>query len=184
MGLFEINFDWAASKNDQVINIIKKCSDIIVDINIADLEKDRKNATDYEITIPGASIGCRLRRDDKTEQYPYGYYFTNYGDFTIRSIVASGAKTEYTKIKEGNPRWYLYGWVDKNTIDRWIWIDMDIFRNPEIYDYPDIVNQYNRDGRSAFNSWAVIRLMHQSPVCVMRISDVVREYHNKYIIGV
>ena len=58
MGLFETNFDWAASKNDQVINIIKKCSDIIVDINIADLEKDMKNATEYEITIPGASIGC------------------------------------------------------------------------------------------------------------------------------
>ncbi|MEO0359425.1 MAG: hypothetical protein AAF386_14305 [Pseudomonadota bacterium] len=67
-------------------------------------------------------IAVRIRRWGYADRFP--------NQFTIRSRVASGAKTELAKIVEGSADWMFYGHAsqDGQTIERWHLIDLRAFR--------------------------------------------------------
>ena len=94
---------------------------VLVDIKKITIRKsseseDRTQATDGVLQTDRGDIGMRFRRE------------TDFRDFTLRLSRPEGIKTEVEKVREGWPRWYLYGWTDRETIREWVFIDMDTFR--------------------------------------------------------
>ena len=69
---------------------------------------DKQQGTDFLVfSIAPIKVGLRLR----TYRYYQNPEYRN--QFTIRFKLASGAKTEYQKIKEGLVQYILYGFVDE-----------------------------------------------------------------------
>lgn len=98
----------------------------------------------YDLTLTKESAyrtGVRIRRNGFFEKYP--------GEFTIRKEKASGRKTEFEKISEGNGDYYFYGQVneDGSALDRWMVLDLDVFRR-------GLIEMCDEEKRSAF------RLVH------------------------
>lgn len=91
-----------------------------ISFRVGTLEEDMKHATDMvlEITSLDMTIAVRLRRSEKCK----------WRDFTIRSKVPSGYKTEIDKLREGFARWYFYGWVNQSSIQQYAIIDLDKLR--------------------------------------------------------
>ena len=87
------------------------------------LEVDTKQAADL-IVLRGRdmTIACRIRRHGYADRYPW--------DITIRSRRDSGARTELEKIVEGWADWMFYGHasLDPGALDRWVLIDLSIWR--------------------------------------------------------
>jgi hypothetical protein len=109
---------WEESYHGQVLSILGVLTPHLAEIRVASLEKDRANATDFEVTLSGGTIAVRLRR--------WGCKFR---DLTIRAQRDSGAKTELAKIKEGYAYRYFYGWEDQNRkIAEWILVNLDKVR--------------------------------------------------------
>jgi hypothetical protein len=67
-------------------------------------------------------IAARVRRNEYANKFPW--------QFTIRSRVASGAKTEFAKIVEGWGDWLFYGFAydGDGGIQRWMLVDLHALR--------------------------------------------------------
>jgi hypothetical protein len=131
---------WADMHISEIRNVIRKVAGKIVSIEIASSQEDTKNATDYNILVEFGSIGCRIRRPGVWPQYH---------DITIRKSRRSGARTELDKIKDGNPKWYLYGWDSSDkSLHAWVFFDVDILRSSGLLDGNNVIS--NRDGGSNF----------------------------------
>lgn len=156
--------EWADKYTPQIRRIVKSLAGMIINIRIATDEEDVKIATDYQIiTLDGTSIGCRLRKGIN--------FFYDYNDITFRETRPSGVLTELDKIKAGNPKWYLYGWVDTNDkISHWVFIDMDKLRHSGLLENPDD-RRSNRDRSSTFIGIRVTSLNKRK--CLKRVSKPV-----------
>lgn len=90
----------------------------------APLDVDRQEATDL-VVMRGRSmmIAARVRRPGYVDKYP--------NDFTIRSEIDNGAKTELSKMTDGFGDWMFYGHAAKDGgegIDRWMIVDLRAWR--------------------------------------------------------
>lgn len=89
----------------------------------ATVEMDQQQATDLIVLrANGVRVACRIRRHN---------YFPRFGnEFTVRSRLMSGTKTEEQKILEGWADWMFYAFAapDSKTFLRWFLIDLDAFR--------------------------------------------------------
>lgn len=88
------------------------------------LVQDQEQAADLVVfTARSVTIACRVRRPGYSEMYPY--------DFTIRSWRPTGVKTELAKINEGWGDWFVYAHAnpDELNLDRWMVLDLDVFRS-------------------------------------------------------
>lgn len=67
-------------------------------------------------------IACRVRRAGFADRYPF--------EFTVRSRLDNGAKTEMAKLAEGWGDWMFYGHAanDNGDISRWWLIDLHLWR--------------------------------------------------------
>jgi len=150
--------------------LIEKCVRQTITISVADPENDMKFATDYVVKTDGVSIGCRTLNIENFLKYP---------NFTIRSALKSGCKTELHKVKEGYPRWYFLGWHEAITkkVDLWVFIDMDKFRKTSINN-PVIVDKWNDDGGSAFNTYNINDMLNDG--CIKEMSDCMKSYLKTY----
>ena len=91
-----------------------------------DAEMDKNQATDFlTFTINNIKVACRLRT--------YDYYLKYPNEFTVRSELHSGNKTELQKIREGLVDYILYGFVDweEKRIIKYFIGDLKIFRLKE-----------------------------------------------------
>lgn len=86
-------------------------------------EDDQKHNTDVVVvrTEP-VRIACRVRRPEYYERYPH--------EFTIRSGLRTGVKTELAKITEGWGDYLFYGHADatENRLRAWMLCDLWFFR--------------------------------------------------------
>lgn len=116
----------------------------------------RRN-TDLVLVHDGRRIACRVRKHkylyDKTRSgIPY------YDQFTIRSSLASGNKTELCKIIEGWGSGNFYGFANKqeNGLDAWVFGKLDVFRlwmHQELIKNKGVIPAAevpNPDGRESF----------------------------------
>jgi hypothetical protein len=94
----------------------------------AALDLDCKQNTDLIVlTARDMRIACRVRKPGYFEKYMH--------DFTIRSGVPSGAKTEFQKVIEGWGDWMFYGHAGVNgKIHAWLLINLASFRAHMIQD--------------------------------------------------
>lgn len=132
---------------------------------IAPLDYDLRLAADL-ITVRNHPhcIGVRLRE--------FGY-MERYGDeFTSRSGVPSGCKTEFQKILDGYMDWMFYGFADqtKGDIAAYTILDMDAFRfhwanNRDQIEY--VEDQRNFDG-TRFNAFTVSSFPPDPPLVIKR----------------
>jgi len=86
-------------------------------------EEDQERNTDLIVLkMDAVRIACRVRR------YKYVNGFQN--EFTIRSKLSSGCKTELTKIIQGWGDYIFYGFSDLNEelLSSWFLGDLDVFR--------------------------------------------------------
>ncbi len=87
------------------------------------IAEDMERNTDLMVLhLDAIRIGCRVRRHKYLSRYA--------GEFTIRSGLKSGAKTELTKIIEGWGQYLFYGFCDEDEkrLSQWVLIDLNAFR--------------------------------------------------------
>jgi len=87
------------------------------------IEEDQERNTDLIVLkMEPVRIGCRVRRNEYYEKYR--------NEFTIRSKLASGEKTELHKIIEGWGDYFFYGICDKEEFSLICWFigDLKVFR--------------------------------------------------------
>jgi hypothetical protein len=92
-------------------------------IGEAPVEEDQEHNTDLIVlTLKPVRVACRIRRNEYLAKYP--------DEFTVRSSVPSGAKTELTKIIEGWGDYFFYGFADEARlkIAAWTLCDLSVFR--------------------------------------------------------
>lgn len=143
--LYKQDRAWGDSYAPQVFNILNPLIPLCVDLYIADVEMDNKQATDFTIKMRGGSIAVRLRRP----RY-------SYRDLTIRAHRENGMKTELAKIKEGHAFRYFYGWTDsEHNISEWILVDLNKLRTTNLLDKKPIANT---DGATSFIAISVKEL--------------------------
>ena len=95
----------------------------------APVEMDVGEATDLVVLrARDMRIGCRVRRGGYCEKYPH--------DFTLRSRVKSGTRTERDKIIDGWGDWLFYGHADAGDIGNWMIVDLHAFRAAFIRGWP------------------------------------------------
>lgn len=92
-------------------------------ITAAPLAEDLERATDLIVLQAGTiRIACRVRRPEAIK----------YADqFTIRSRLDNGAKTELRKIFDGWGHYLIYGFGDEegDGLTRWLLGDLEVFRS-------------------------------------------------------
>jgi hypothetical protein len=116
--------DWIQEKrwSDRFLPEIKR---ILGEHLIAEppVEEDAQRNTDLiAMRLEAIRIACRIRRHK---------YLAQYGSqFTFRSGVPSGVKTELTKIIEGWGDYFFYGFSNKTetALEQWILCDLKAFR--------------------------------------------------------
>jgi hypothetical protein len=162
---YESNRKFADSHTPQIKDILRECAQVVVDISVASEREDFNEVTDYKINVinPKDSVGCRTRGDK---------YFLEHPDFTLRSFVPSGERTELSKVKGGFPRWYLCCWSVNGWIDKWIFVDMDKFRSFRIK-YPDDERIPTRDG-SAFDAYSIAKMYGDGSI--VKFSPSIQQY--------
>jgi hypothetical protein len=115
-----------------------------------DITEDSTHNTDLVVLeLKAVRIACRVRKDKYRERYG--------NEFTIRSGVPSGNKTELSKIIEGWGDYFFYGFADASNLTQWFIGDLKAFRlwfNRELWKMdkglmPGI-EQHNLDGSSDF----------------------------------
>lgn len=115
--------------------------------NPAPLERDREKCADYELRR-GVEVASVRVRNTK---------FADYGDFTIRAWVISGATTEIDKLREGYGDIYLFLWTDYPAAVYYVLFSISDVRDAGIWEqeWPTIKN---KDGKSALHAipYAVI----------------------------
>ena len=93
-------------------------------LNEAPERLDRLEATDLMmLNARDRRIAARVRRNWASQRYP--------NQFTLRSRIPSGGKTELAKIIEGKGDWMFYGFADESdsTVERWMLLDLNVFRS-------------------------------------------------------
>jgi hypothetical protein len=167
---YERDRAWADSFTPKIRTLVKEylLKDII-DIRIATDDEDMKYATDYQIKVDGTSIGCRIRRESSC--------LSKFKDITFRKSRPRG-ETEIEKMKRTRePRWYLYGWIYVDAIHFWVLMDMNKFRELNLFDSPDNHDIRNPDGSSTFDGWYINRLDRLG--CIQSKSESVFDFLNK-----
>lgn len=147
---------------------IKKFAGKLISIEVADYEKDTKQATDYVLIVSSGAIGCRIRNGR--------WVFNKYHEFTVRASRPSGAITELEKIRTGYPRWYFYGWADGSLMPYWIFVDVDIFRSSGQIDNPTTKDVKNFDCSSSFIGYDIVDMYRHK--CIIEMSDDVKKHIN------
>ena len=118
MSVYEINRRWSDKFIHRIAELI--APGLLVE---APFEEDAERNTDLIVLkMDSVRIGCRIRR------YQYLKDFGN--EFTIRSGLPSGVKTELTKIIEGWGDMFFYGFSNETETDlaKWFLGDMNVFR--------------------------------------------------------
>ena len=119
-----MNIYYTPEVNQQIKNILWKHANLYIDFRIATIEEDTQHATDMKIEMRGKSIALRMREPG-----------CKYRDFTLRSRVASGNKTEIHKLRDGEGDIYLYGWLNHDRIiEEYIIVDIHELRATHIID--------------------------------------------------
>ena len=93
-------------------------------IGVASWEEDAKHNTDLVVLkMDGFRIGCRIRKEKYLRRWP--------NEFTIRTVRASGMKTELAKILDGWGDYFFYGFESKEgeRLGAWLIGDLGIFRH-------------------------------------------------------
>lgn len=123
-------------------------------VRVSTVDEDQKRNTDMMmIRVDGCRVAVRVRQFK---------YVGIYGDqFTIRSKLPSGAKTEFAKIIEGWGDLVFYGFAseDETSLVSWIVGDLRVFRswvNRSLWDASRVRPKQitNRDG-SKFMAFGV-----------------------------
>lgn len=152
--LFETNDKFARYFYAQAREILARN---LINIREATDIEDRRSATDMVLVGSDVgSVGLRVRRS-----------IYDYRDFTIRSWNR-GLKTEIDKIKEGEPHWYLYGWTKGTVIDEYILIDMDLFREKQLWS--GRFEHDNKDGATRFIAIPLNELYYAGALRDFRVS--------------
>lgn len=72
------------------------------------------------LTLGPARIACRIRDDSYRARYGH--------EFTLRSSLPSGGRTELSKVIEGWGDYFFYGFADENRLTQWFIGDLKAFR--------------------------------------------------------
>lgn len=93
-----------------------------INVDIATFTQDTQQATDLVINTPSCNIGCRVREYSAYVKYPE--------QFTIRSRVYKGGRTELDKILEGCGDYNFYAFENEkgDNLIHWFLYSLDIFR--------------------------------------------------------
>lgn len=119
MGSFQEEKTWASGHLDEINRVVRQLVGKIIDIVPTDLERDQRDAIDYEIKVWSGDVACRIRR---AERCPYR-------DLTMTALRPSGATPEIQKVLEGRVRWYLYAWARDGRFEDWMFIDLQVVRS-------------------------------------------------------
>ena len=115
---FDEQYAWQQRFLPQVAKIIAPYM-----VRVAPMEEDQKRNTDMMmLKVDGVRVGVRTRKFE---------YLASFGDeFTIRSELPSGTKTELAKIIEGWGDLLFYGFADdeEHDIAAWMIGDLGVFR--------------------------------------------------------
>lgn len=116
--------DWKANKrwSDKFLPEIKQILGLHL-IAEPPIEEDQERNTDLMVLrMDAIRIGCRVRKYEYFEKWP--------NDFTIRSGLPNGHKTELAKIIEGWGQYLFYGFADETDAKLCAWrlIDLNAFR--------------------------------------------------------
>lgn len=122
MGKFELEKAWADGHIDEINRVIRKLVGRIIDIVPTDLERDQRDAIDYEIKVAAGDVACRIRRADRCR----------YRDLTMTALRPSGAIPEIQKVLEGRVRWYLYAWAQEGRFVDWMLVDLAVVRSERL----------------------------------------------------
>src|SRR3990167_1319494 len=158
------NREWS----DQFIPIVKQIVGPYL-LEPAPFELDVNEATDLLVfRARDMRIAARVRRPEFVDKFPW--------QFTIRSRVASGAKTEFAKIIEGWGDWFFYGFAYEGDggIQRWMIVDLHAFRAALIQrkrGCPRHDEVPNGDG-TCFHWFDVLSFPSQSPILVAASHDM------------
>lgn len=171
---FKENFAWQERYTDAVRYIVGPLL-----LEPADIQRDMTEATDFLVLkARDMRIGCRIRRASENgeesfaERYPW--------EFTIRSRLSNGAKTELAKIREGWGDWLFYGHAEHNQtlgLCRWFVIDLDSFRAQ--VDKTPIRwkrDKSNRDG-TFFDSFDILTFRPEPSILVASSHDIPVRQH-------
>jgi len=116
--------DWKKQKNwsDKFIKDIKPILGTYLIGEPPALEDMERNTDLMVLKLDAVRIGCRIRKFSYLEKYA--------DEFTIRSSLANGYKTELTKIIEGWGNYFFYGFSneDETALAFWTLADMNVFR--------------------------------------------------------
>lgn len=114
-GKFEEDRSWADDHIDEINLVVRKVAGKIITIKQSDPLRDRRDGVDYEVSVSGGYIACRVRRADRS----------SFRDFTITTSRPSGVIPEIEKIRGSQgPRWYLYAWGADGHFVEWIFVDV------------------------------------------------------------
>lgn len=114
-GNYENDRSWADDHIDEINRVVRKVAGKIITIEQSDALRDRRNGVDYEVSVSGGDIACRVRRADRF----------SFRDFTITTSRPSGVTPEIEKIRTPQgPRWYLYAWAARGRFAEWIFADV------------------------------------------------------------
>lgn len=112
-------------------------------LEVSSFDVDTQQAADLVVMrAKDQMIAARVRRHGYAERYPY--------EFTVRSALDSGAKTELSKMVDGFGDWMFYGHAsaDDQDIERWWLIDLHAWRAALIRNRGDLTmyQKSNHDG--------------------------------------
>lgn len=165
MNGFRKNFDWQLKFLPSIKNIVGPHL-----LMQSSFEIDANEATDMLVlTGRDMRLACRVRRAGYAEKYPW--------EFTVRSKLDSGAKTELAKIIEGWGDWMLYAHAEHDDLPmlaRWFLIDLHAWRAQIIYTKNECgkpQKQSNKDG-THFVAFDVRYFRPRPPILVASSHDV------------
>jgi len=126
------------------------CDESLIEITTP--EVDMRRAADLVIKSAnederGVYVAVRTRKAGYAANYP--------DEFTVRAHYTAGHKTEYAKIMEGYGDIMLYGFVIEGIIQRWILLDLEVFREEAENDYIVREHKHNRDGKNSFYAYNI-----------------------------
>jgi hypothetical protein len=158
--------EWTERWTPQIIDVIRSLAHRIVDVKAALPDQDRNHATDYIIKVEVGDIACRLRRIERCPRL----------DFTIRSHRPSQVKTELQKLQEGFARFYLYGWIERESEwHKWVFVDLNRCREYGLFRRL-WRSKTNRDGTQfIFIPWSVVASIG-AVIAISKAMEPVWEY--------
>ena len=115
---------WTDKLKPQIDGIIETWGGKLLHVLPATAEDDQQHGIDYYLKLNfRCDLAFRARRNIGKAMHR---------DFTLRHSVPSGAPTETDKIIAGCVDWYLYVWVEQNTIIEWMFVEMAVVRRYEL----------------------------------------------------